>query len=242
MDSKTNIALIFFVLLSFLGFGQDSAKEEFKATMKKVAKVYSAENIKIKYSREIFESASAEIPMESNKGIICIGSKKKYRVEENGTLVIQNEQFKMSVDSTEMLVLISTIDENILSNNIAEMDKDSVLVDYTVQKRFVKNQIIYELTAKNDLSTSITLVLNKTSLEIVSMSYFMPASNYFSETLNDESLEKPVLVIKYEAPEKIKDSPELYVTKNWIVSNDIPLELTAKAKGFVIYDTRLSSH
>lgn len=210
--------------------------------MNKTRKCYTKDNISLKYSRKLIVPESSTIPVESIEGVILIGEKGKYRLEENGTLIIQNGSFKMTVDSLEKTVLVDYFDKDFRPVQISQIEQDSVLKNFSISKKITSDKVEYNLFLKTDKAVSIKLTLDKKTSEIISMVYNLPAGNYVSETLDDESVERPILILNYHPIQNLKETKGMFSTQAWIPLEKLPLKLNNKLAEFVLYDTRYTSY
>lgn len=240
-NSKYIISIAF---ISFIGFlnAQVTSKSEFKDILKKIESAYTKGNIKVNYSRELIVPESSSPIVESTKGTLFIGEKGLYRLEENGTLIVQHSDFKMTIDSTEKVVLIDYVDKQFMLIEMVEFEKDSLLNQYDIFKSEKEDELTYLFEEKKDKATRIKIILNKNNYQIISLTYNLPPANYLSETLDDETIERPILLMKYEPIEPLKVKADLFSTKFWITENKAPLKLNTNITDYMLYDTRYSSH
>ena len=66
----------------------------------------------------------------------------------------------------------------------------------------------------------------------------MPKGNYFQESMDDESIEQPLLVITYNNPKKLNTNDNLFYTTTWLNSETKPFSLTQFAASYQLVDLR----
>ena len=225
-----------------VGFGQKLDNINAKTVLNRISHNYLTENYSLRYTKTIFRSIEDVEPMEVSTGIFYVGNMAEYRIEEPGTLIIQNKELNLTIDSASNMVYLSEPDEDYLPMEMRTFMTDSLMDFYSFS--LLKKKNFHQLTIenKNELSHSIILQVDPVSYEVRKFIYHMPVGNYFSESIDDETVESPVLEIAYNKIKKEKFNVTFFSHEKWIVKDKMPVELRKEITQFEINDLRVKSH
>lgn len=236
------IALVF-ITFGLSGFCQVYQEVDNKTVIKEfdqLSKKYRASNFQMNYNKKIYrDSLDVEAMVETN-GFISKGQNFQFRMEEKGTIVIQNEELKMTVDSASQLVTIGRPDTLFKTIDInAFMDKKA-FDTYTFKRMEYKGMIRYLIVSKNRLEGITELWINAKDFSLQKLVMSLPKANYFNESLEDESMEKPLVVLVYQ-PLKTLDKATVskhFSQEDWLTKENSKYSLKPSKGMFKLHDLR----
>ena len=242
-----NILAFIALVLSLIGFSQEYKEVENSTVIMefdKLSKKYQAANFQMTYNKKIYRDSIDIDPMVETKGFITKGQNFQYRMEEKGTIVIQNEHLKMTVDSASQLVTIGRPDSLFKTIDIrAFMDKKA-FDTYTFKRIEYKGVIHYLIVSKNRLEGITELWINAKDFSLQKLVLSLPKANYFNESLEDETLESPLVVIIYQ-PFKSLDMNALskqFSQDDWLVNENTKYSLQLSKGMFKLHDLRYNPY
>jgi hypothetical protein len=242
-----NILAFIALVLSLIGFSQEYKEVENSTVIMefdKLSKKYQAANFQMTYNKKIYRDSIDIDPMVETKGFITKGQNFQYRMEEKGTIVIQNEHLKMTVDSASQLVTIGRPDSLFKTIDIrAFMDKKA-FDTYTFKRIEYKGVIHYLIVSKNRLEGITELWINAKDFSLQKLVLSLPKANYFNESLEDETLESPLVVIIYQ-PLKSLDMNALskqFSQDDWLVNENTKYSLQLSKGMFKLHDLRYNPY
>lgn len=231
------------ILVGLSSFSQVYQAVDNKTVIKEfdqLSKKYQASNFQMNYNKKIYRDSLDIDAMVETNGFISKGQNFQYRMEEKGTIVIQNEHLKMTVDSASHLVtigkpdtLFKTIDFN------AFMDKKA-FETYSFKRMEYKGMIRYLIVSKNRLEGITELWINAKDFSLQKLVLSMPKANYFNESLEDETLESPLVVIAYQ-PLKTLDKTAVtkqFSQEDWLTKENSKYSLNPSKGMFKLHDLR----
>ena len=227
-----------FVIFSCISFAQEITASEMKTDVMKMAAHFEKENIELRYSKSIFQDVSSVKPMNQTSGVYYAGTSPFYRLEENNTLTIQNATFSMTIDSSEQKVFIDRTRADFSPVDLTIYQNDSVLNAQKFTKTVKGNIIIYTIQSKEGDNGVVELYVNQKDFFLYKINFYMPKGNYFQESMDDESIEQPLLVITYNNPKKLNTNDNLFYTTTWLNSETKPFSLTQFAASYQLVDLR----
>lgn len=236
------IPILLAILIHSICLGQKIDNEAAKSILNRISNNYIIDNYSLKYTKSIFGSIEDKAPMEISVGTFYVGNKNEYKLAENGTLIVQNNELNMTIDSASNMIYLSEIDKDYIPLNLTKFMSDSLMNTY--QFSLIKKGKIHELIIENklELSYSILIQFDAISYLVTQFIYHLPTGNYFSETLDDETQESPVMLIVYDKLKKEKFNSEFFSQEKWILKDKNPIELQEGMTQFEIYDFRAKSH
>lgn len=230
------------VFLSFLSISQEVKSldaKSFNSEMALLGKKMNAELVSCKFKKEVFKDINSSIAIESNTGEIIRGKGLEYKMVNPGMISFQTNNLNVVVDSLDKIVYISNVDSSM--RQIAQMQQipPDALKDYKLEKVIFHNYYVLKAAPKNASIGTMEFYVHSKTTELYKLNIFYPPGNYFSEALEDETIESPYLTIIFEPMKKLKET-------NGLISLDNILEkttsgdyaLSPKMEGFQLKDTR----
>jgi len=238
-----NILALIFITVGFSGICQSYQEVDSRTVVKEfdqLSKKYQASNFQMNYNKKIYrDSLDLEAMVETN-GFISKGQNFQYRMEEKGTIVIQNEELKITVDSASQLVTIGRPDTLFKTIDInAFMDKKA-FDTYTFKRMEYKGVIRYLIISNNRLEGITELWINTKDFSLQKLVLSLPKANYFNESLEDETLESPLVVIAYQ-PLKTLDkttATKQFSQDDWLTKENSKYSLQPSKGMFKLHDLR----
>ncbi|MNY02319.1 hypothetical protein D3C86_1348890 [compost metagenome] len=143
------------------------------------------------------------------------------------------------VDSLDKIVYISNIDSSM--RQVAQMQQIPLdaLKDYKLEKISFPTYYILKAEPKNATIGTLEFYVHTKSTELYKFTIFYPPGNYFSEAMDDESIESPYLSIIFEPMKKLKETSHL-ISLDDILEKTTSDEyvLSSKMEGFQLKDSR----
>jgi len=238
-----NLLIILFLQVGYLAFGQGYQNVENSKVVQefdRLSKKYQSTNFQMNYVKKIYRDSMDYEAMVETKGFISKGQNFQYRMEEKGTIVIQNENLKMTVDSASQLVTIGRPDTLFKTIDInAFMDKKA-FDNYSFKRMESKGTIRYLIVSKNRLEGITELWISTKDFSLQKLILSLPRANYFNEALEDESMESPLVVITYE-PLKMLDKTAVskqFSQDEWLQIENNKYSLQPSKGTFKLHDLR----
>jgi len=239
------IQLIFLVFVFQSAFGQnyiDVSRDIAIADLKKLSKNYAVSNYRLDYVKSIYQNSTDATPLIKTSGTMFRGEKNEYRMEEKGTLMIQNNEHKIVIDSALNLVTIDKADTLFSGLNIEQYASSTSLNAYTFKKKDDKIYLIYSIES-TDKSQGITeLWIRKKDFFLECIKLKLPTGNYFNDAMDDQTVETPLVVIYYQKPIHLTNSHGLFLLTDWVVSegntNTDNFKINPLKIGFSLHDLR----
>lgn len=235
--------LFTFIFLSFYfssAWSQKTiTKELYNEAKNKYSLPFYSKNFQLNFTQRIYLNPDDKIPYSESKGEFIRGEKMEYRTNSQGILTIQNEHVKMVIDSSSKLVLLFKPDS--LFQPILNENGTSSLSTYS--EKVNGSTKAYKINYSNEISNYESLeyqVNTKTGL-ITKLEIQLVEANFNSESLDDETLEHPLLVIDYEPMLKLKYEPSRFSIAAYITLQDQKYTLTSKLAGYSLDDLRYRS-
>lgn len=219
-------------------FAQEISASEMKTDVLKMAAHFDKENIELRYSKTIYQDKNDSKPMNQTSGVYYAGNSPYYRLEEKNTLTIQNSTYSMTIDSTEQKIFIDRTRADFSPVDLNVYQNDSILNAQKFTKTIKGNYIIYTIQSKEGDNGTIEMYVNQKDFFLYKINFYMPKGNYFQESMDDESIEQPLLVITYNNPKKLSVNDNLFFTSTWLNSETKPFSLTQFANSYQLIDLR----
>lgn len=233
------------IVCSFLSLGGISQERKildakaFNAEMALLGKKMNAEMISCKFKKEVFKDVKSAEIIESGTGEIIRGKGLEYKMTNPGMISFQTNDLNVVVDSVDKVVYISSIDSSM--RQVAQMQQipTDALKDYKLEKIVFPSYYILRAEPNNASIGIMEFYVHAQSQELYKLNIYYPPGNYFSESLEDESLESPYLSIIYEPMKKLKGTANLISLENILekTAGD-EYTLSSKMEGFQLKDSR----
>lgn len=214
------MALFYSIVLSQFIVGQNFSEctnEVAIVDLKKLSTIYAGTNYQLSYEKEVFQDINDDTPILTTSGSVFRGEKNEYRMDEKGTLLIQNNEHKIVVDSALNLITIDKMDTSFSNISIDQFILNTDLDAYVFKRKENQTHIIYQFEA-SDKSQNITEIwIDKKDFTLYRMYVTLYAANYFNDNLEDETIETPLIVVHYKKPISLKKGHNLFSTNEWVV-------------------------
>lgn len=218
------------------------SKQAFSKLIQPISQVSRAENQQISYDRFFFEEMTKVTPDSKESGKFYRGIKNQYRTENNAVTTIQSSDLKVTIDTVQKVILIAKSDSLFIqtdfSQNIEKMMGQIDTIYYTSVGKMNKYQILF-----NDYCTNFSgiemHVADKTN-QLLEVTIFYRPSNYYSESMDDETIEQPKIVMKYSGYEQIPIKNQLFSWSSWLIEDKKGrFQLKPEYAHFELIDTRI---
>jgi len=216
--------------------------KSFNNEMALVGKKMNSEQVTIKFKKEIFKDINSPEVIGSGIGEIIRGKGLEYKMIHPGMISFQTGKLNVVVDSLEKMVIISNVDSSLQQVTQLQQIPLDALKGYKLEKISFPSYYVLRAEPENAAIGIMEFYMHKQSAELFKLNIFYPPGNYFSESMEDESLESPYLTIIYEPMKKLKETGNLISLENILEKNAAgEYTLSAKMVGFQLKDTRYKS-
>lgn len=241
-----NILYAFWIFISLVTIGSVSAQTSVKLTSSEFSKVIAPsrslmnrENISIRFKKEIFEDVNSKVLVESSTGIICRGKDITYKMVNDGLVVVQTDELKVIVDSVNMLIQLGEVESELKSVDFLGDLPLTMLDNYELEKTTYQNHYVLKASPKNADDAIMEMFINNKDKSLYKLVVTMQPANYFSESLSDETLESPCIIIVYEPIQTIKNAESMITYQPYILKNQSgKYELTPAFSAYQLHDSR----
>jgi hypothetical protein len=212
---------------------------EFSKEVAPIRTMMNKEMTSIKFKKDVFQDAMTNKLIESGSGILYKGKGLNYKMINNGLLIVQSDQISLVVDSATNIVQINSVDSSLKISNFLANFPTALLDNYEFEK--IENPSFFVLKVTNlktDEGTMEFYFHTKTKMLYKFVMTFPPA-NYFSEELDDETIETPSVVMVYEPIQTLKQGEVSFDHSPYVTLNENgKFVLTEKMAGYELIDTR----
>lgn len=232
-----------FLSLVFFGLTQKAtpiSSENFIKEMNLVRKSINLENSKLVFKKSIYrDKQSMEIISEEN-GQYLRGVGSDYKLMTEGVLVIQTGKIKIMVDSTEEFVQLSHFDSLSFPGNEIVQIPTEYLAQFDLFKSSSATYAMYSMVPKEDGGEGmIDIYVDTKTSRLYRIDISFPKGNYFSEDLEDETEEEPLVSIVYEPIELLKQKLNLDFSSILIKEEKGNYRLNEQFSSFQFHDARI---
>lgn len=236
----------YFVLIcsfiAFIGSAQEKKLLDAKSFNKELVllgKKMNAEYVSCKFKREVFKDVKSSQVMESSVGEIIRGKGLEYKMTNPGMISFQTADLNVVIDSLDKIVYISSIDSSMSKVMQMQQIPEDALKDYKLEKITYPGYYILRAEPSNVSIGILEFYVHFQSQELYKLNIYYPPGNYFSESLEDETVEAPYMSIIYEPIKKLKSTANVISLDNILekTGND-DYKLSAKMTGFQLKDSR----
>ena len=241
---KISIAIIC-SFLSLMGISQERKTldaKSFNAEMVVLGKKMNAEMISCKFKKEVFKDIKSSEVIESGFGEIIRGKGLEYKMINPGMISFQTNELNVVVDSLDKIVYISSIDSSM--RQVAQMQQipADALKGYKLEKLIYPTYYVLRAEPENASLGILEFYVRAESKELYKLNIYYPPGNYFSESMDDETLESPYLSIIYEPMKKLKATVNLISLENILEKTGTDeYKLSPNMQGFQLKDSRYKS-
>lgn len=246
MDNK--ICISFFLLLLAMAKGmvysqsyESISSEQFVKIMTPIVQKLNSDNIKVSYKKDIYQDINTKQLISSTSGYILHGKGLYYKNISEGFVEIQTNQLNVVIDSASSSVQISNPDTlythtNAITNfNVENMKKYEL---YMLNTNNVKQ---FKIITNNSSEGIIEYFISAKEQTLYKMIITYPRANYFSESIEDETLEEPFAVIIYEPIQELtqyEQNNSFNLDHILTPVSDKQFKLTDNYSQFKLYDSR----
>jgi|GEM_PF-4609894 len=233
----------FFLLICCPLMAQQKGAVPYETALKELQAValnYAGYDFRMDFVKKTYMDISNSEPMSVEQGSISRGKGFEYRLEQNGSILVQNNSGKLIIDSAEMVVLLNPVDSifNAVDMN-AYFTKD-VKDKYSFERKEEGAVVSYIITTANAAEGTTTFTFGKSDFLLRSMKIVLPRSNYFNESLDDTTEESPLITITYSGFRSLKTTgADLFVFDQWITKVNNVYVLKQPMENFTLYDLRM---
>lgn len=215
---------------------EQTVKQEFE----KIANKYQSTNFQLSFEKKIYRDSLDMNIMVQTKGKISRGVGYEYRMEESGMIVIQNNELKITIDSATQTVSIVKPDTLFKTVDIASFLNEKAFENYSFRRMENKGQLKYLIIPKNKIEGITELWINKEDYTLQRLNLSLPKANYFNESLEDETLESPLVVINYKPIVAMSKNAinQTFSMDEWLIKENDTYRLTSTKKMFELHDLR----
>lgn len=218
------------------------SSQDFVKEMKPVIEKMNQSNSKLKFKKEIYKDLHSNELISSASGIIYNGTGKSFRLENDGITIIQTNEIYVIIDSLENIVQITDPDTNFNPSMALVNFKLEALSKFKLSSYKTAAYTSYKVVPENLGDGTIEYEVDNKSQLIYRFKVAYPPANYFSETIDDETVEEPYAVITYEPMEKIKNPAPVFDLKPYVfLDENGTYQLSDQLVNYELYDARYHS-
>jgi hypothetical protein len=244
---KLFITFLFLHSLSFAQEWKSISVKEARQSLENFASSYRATNYSIHFSVEMYENNGDLLPRFVRTGNLHRGNAKEYYSSQNESLTIQNNDYKIIVDSLNKQILLMKPDS--LFDAIS-MNALFSAVDFNesqfLERSSKEGKAIRVLPPTGSSGYNCYEIYTDVSgKNIVKIVLFSVAQNYFGSNINDETLESPKTVVNYSVPRKLSKAEmnTLFLSENYLnLQNKGEVKSSIAYTGYIINDLRIQNN
>ena len=213
-DFKMKLYLTFLILpvVAFKLNAQqykEISSELFIKEMKPVIAKMNQPNSKLSFKKEIYKDLHSNELVSSSSGVIYYGTGSSFRMENDGITIIQTSDIYVLIDSTERIVQLAKPDSSFNPSASLLNFNEEALAKFKLSSYKADSYISYQVIPENLAEGTIEYQVDLKSQMLYRFKVTYPPSNYFSENMDDETLEEPYVIMIYDPIQKLKN-PEVY--------------------------------
>lgn len=219
--------------------GQVLTATEFRKELAVVQQQFSRSNSFITYKRELLISGE---DTTSEAGTFLRGEGLNYRLSQTGVLIVQNSQGKLIIDSAQHTVVLTIVDSLFSLMDTPDLTDENVARVYVLSKNAGKSFNTFYMTPKSEGIEKAEIRIPVSGISPVTMKVTLPPGNYVSHSLDDESIEEPVLTITYTSVKTAKPAKSEFTFDNYLkTENGKPALAAGFPADYTFYDLRPAS-
>ena len=215
------------------------SSSEFSKEIEPMRMIMNKEMTFIRFKRDIFQDLASNKIIESSSGTLYKGKGLNYKMINGGMTIVQTEKISLVIDSANNVVQINSVDSSLkISNFLTELPAN-ILDNYEFEKISYPAFFVLKATAVKTNDGIMEFYFHAKTKMLYKFVLTFPPANYFSEELDDETLETPTVVIVYEPAQTIKPGEVSFDHSPYIKLNENgKFVLTEKMVGYELIDTR----
>lgn len=191
--------------------------ELFVKEMKPVIVKMSQSNSKLQFKKEIYKDLHSNELVSSSSGAIYYGTGMSFKMENEGITIIQTNEIYVVIDSSERIVQLAKPDSSFNPAASLMNFKEDALSKFKLSSYKTDNYVSYKVIPENLSEGTIEYQVDRKSNMLYRFKVSYPPANYFSENMDDETLEEPYVVMIYEPIQKLKNPEQFFDLKNILV-------------------------
>lgn len=213
-------------------------KKEIEAVRVNMNKEYSV----IRFKKEVFQDEKAIQALETSTGVIYRGSGINYKMVSEGLTVLHLSDIILIIDSTSKMIQISEPDSVTQTMDLLSEVSIKMLEEYDIQKAVFPTYTTFKAIPKNTKESTLEFFVDTKTKRLYKLKMTLPEANYFSEDLEDETLEKPCVLVVYEPVQELKKDTDQFSYSPYVKRNSSKkFELTEAYSGYELHDARYQS-
>jgi|GEM_PF-6997481 len=216
--------LVLSPLVSNAQVWKDADLELVKKDLLASSETFRSPDFSVEFERSIFRHYADLKPMSTSKGMFIRGKGKEYSSVSDGQVVIQTNTIKMVVDTAQNLIILVNPDTLFNPVNMTLLTQSDQWENYTFKRSETDQQISYQMLRRNKQSSAgptLEIRIDKRTKQLSKIVVYMAAGNYFSETIDDDTQELPMVVVEYKQRKAGAPSPVAFDLGKWVsVTND----------------------
>lgn len=198
---------------------KEISSDLFVREMKPVIAKMNQANSRLAFKKEIYKDLHSNELMTASSGVIYYGTGKTFRMENEGITVIQTDDLFVLIDSTEQLVQLATPDTSFNPSASLLNFRTDALLKFKLSSYKTDKYISYKVVPENLADGIIEYQVDLKSNMLYRFKVSYPPANYFSENMEDETLEEPYVIMVYEPIQPLKNPERYFDLKNILVKN-----------------------
>lgn len=215
------------------------SSSEFSKEVAPIRNMMNKEMTFIRFKKDVFQDAATNKLIQSSSGILYKGTGLNYKMIDNGLLVIQSDKINLVVDSAANIVQINSVDSSLKISNFLADFPTGLLDNYEFEKIVNPTFFVLKATAVKTNEGTMEFYFHAKTKMFYKFILTFPPANYFSEELDDETVETPSVVMIYEPLQSLKSRDVSFDYSPYIKLNENgKFVLTEKMAGYELIDTR----
>ncbi|TSJ46563.1 hypothetical protein [Fluviicola chungangensis] len=215
------------------------SSSEFSKEIEPMRTMMNKEMTVVRFKRDVFQDLASNKILESGSGTLYKGKGLNYKMINGGMTIVQTEKMSLVIDSANNVVQINSVDSSLkISNFLAELPAN-ILDNYEFEKISYPAFFVLKATAVKTNDGIMEFYFHTKTKMLYKFVLTFPPANYFSEELEDESVETPSVVMVYEPMQALKTGDVSFDLSPYVKMNENgKFVLTEKMAGYELIDTR----
>lgn len=215
------------------------SEKDFKKEIEAVRVTMNKEYSLIRFKKEVFQDEKSMNAVESSTGVIYRGSGIDYKMVNEGLTVLHLNDIILIIDSTSKMIQISEPDSITKTIDLLSEVSIKMLEEYDIYKTIFPTYMIFKAIPKNSMESTLEFFVDTKTKRLYKLKMTLPEANYFSEDLEDETLERPYVLMVYEPVQGLKKDTDVFSYTPYVKKNDSKkFELTEAYSGYELHDAR----
>lgn len=245
METKRNTYLLIGLFALITGFSSFSQKMEsitpevFVEEMQPVVAKMNRDNITIRFKREIYKDLKTKELVSTSSGCLYHGAGVTFRLENDQVTIIQDKDLYLIIDSTSGVIQLSGADTTFNpAGAIANFNTES-LEKFQLFRAHSGAYDQYKIIPEDLSEGTVEYYVDTKTQQIYKVSITYPPANYFSENMDDETLEEPFAIVIYEPVKQLASNGKLFdMSAILLPLGNGRFKLTEAYRDFELFDAR----